>query len=117
MKKMVVLMLIMLMLAGCAPKPEYDVRGSWQYTILDADGNFYDSGSITFSGEPGKGTWTQVNYYEYEYEGEFSVRGEKVSLTGDETWQGTLLDMNAMSGTCKLADGGTGSWSALRASP
>ncbi|MBN2003678.1 MAG: hypothetical protein JXA21_10010 [Anaerolineae bacterium] len=40
--------------------------------------------------KPTQGTYLQVNSDAVEYEGEYTVQGAALKLTGDEVWQGTL---------------------------
>ncbi len=51
------LLLVVLLLSACQPPAEYDVRGTWDYVMTGTDGNTYDAGTITFSGEPDRGTY------------------------------------------------------------
>ena len=109
------LLIVGFFLAGCAPQADYDIRGEWEYTMTATDGNLYDTGAITFSGEAARGTYLQVNIYAVEYEGEFTVDGVQLTLTGDESWQGTLADANTISGTWDHADENqAGTFSATR---
>ena len=109
------LTLIVLLCSACAEQePEFDIRGEWGYTMTATDGNTYDNGTITFSGEPTKGTYRQVNVYQVEYEGEFNVNDTELVLTGDETWQGTIVDANNLSGTWSHVDGVSGTFTASR---
>jgi len=108
-------LLTALLLSACAAKePQFDVRGEWEYTMIATDGNTYDNGTITFSGEPTQGTYRQVNVYQVEYEGEFSVDVTNLVLTGDETWEGMILNANNLSGTWSHADGVSGTFRAIR---
>lgn len=91
--------LLGLVLAGCAAGADFDIRGEWSYTLTTADGNTYDAGSLTFSGEPGRGTYRELNFYAVEYTGEYTVRGNSVELLGAETWKGSLVDAYRMEGT------------------
>jgi hypothetical protein len=103
--------------AACGGKADYDIRGTWDYTMVLADGNTYDTGTITFSGEPGKGTYLQVNIYTVAYEGEFTVKGAEIKLTGDETWQGTLANADEMSGAWAHQGEARGTWTATKQMP
>lgn len=110
-----ILLLSVLLCSACATgDPEIDIRGEWSYTMTATDGNTYDSGTITFGGEPTQGTYRQVNIYEVEYEGDFTVNGSDLVLTGDETWEGTIVDANNLSGTWSHADGVSGIFTAVR---
>jgi hypothetical protein len=58
------LLLSVLLFSACAVQgPDFDIRGEWTYTMTATDGNTYDNGSITFSGERSQGTYHQVNVY------------------------------------------------------
>jgi hypothetical protein len=113
-KFLIVLFIAGLFLASCAPKTDFDIRGKWAYSMTASDGNTYDTGTITFSGETAKGTYLQTNIYQVEYKGEYTVSGTRLKLTGDESWQGTLTDTNAMAGTWSHADGVSGTFTARR---
>ncbi len=99
-KSMLLLLAACLLLTGCFSTPEntsqpaFDIRGEWEYTMTASDGNTYDVGTMTFQGKPAMGTYTQVNIYDVEYEGEFTVSGNLLQLTGYETWQGAIADAN-----------------------
>ena len=109
------LLLSALLFSACAAEgSDFDIRGEWTYTMTATDGNTYDNGSITFSGEPTQGTYHQVNVYQVEYEGDFSVNGSDLVLTGDETWEGTIVDANNLSGTWSHPDGASGTFTASR---
>ena len=109
------LLLCALICSACAAKePDFDIRGEWTYTMTSTDGNTYDNGIITFSGEPAQGAYRQVNIYQVEYEGEFTVNGTELTLTGDETWQGTIEDSNNLKGIWHHADGASGTFVASR---
>jgi len=103
-----------LLLAGCAPKADFDIRGEWEYTMTTTDGNTYDVGTITFAGEPTQGTYLEINIYQVEYKGEFTVNGTVLKLTGDETWEGIVSDANNLSGTWSHTDGASGTFTATR---
>jgi hypothetical protein len=112
----VLLIVIALLLSACAttPSADFDIRGEWEYTMTSTDGNTYDTGTITFDGEAAMGTYLEINIYQVEYTGEFSVNGTALKLTGDETWEGTLTDANALSGTWSHSDGVSGTFTATR---
>jgi hypothetical protein len=103
-----------LILAACQTPSDHDIRGAWQYTLIANDGNVYDSGTITFSGSPARGTYLQLNIYEIEYDGEYQVSGANVSLSGSETWQGAFVDANQITGTWQHENGYSGTFSAVR---
>ena len=103
-----------LVLAACGGGADYDIRGAWEYTMLDTDGNVFDEGTISFSGGMTEGTYVEVNTYAIEYEGEYRVKGSSLSLTGYETWRGTIEDANTMSGAWEHDDGFSGTFTAAR---
>lgn len=119
-KRLPLLLTASLWLAGCLSTPEstpqaaFDIRGAWEYTMTASDGNTYDAGTITFKGEPANGTYLQVNIYQVEYEGEYTVSGAALQLTGYETWQGTLENENTITGTWSREDGTNGTFVARR---
>lgn len=108
------LLFILLFVTGCAPKADFDIRGEWAYTMTTTNGNTYDNGVITFSGDAAQGTFTEINIYKVEYKGKFLVNGVTLTLTGDETWGGTLTDANNITGTWKHDDGASGTFTAMR---
>lgn len=103
-----------LLLPGCAPKADFDIRGEWEYTMTATDSNAYDMGTITFDGEAANGTYVELNFYQIEYTGEFTVNGTTLTLSGDETWQGVIADANHISGTWSHDDGASGTFTATR---
>jgi len=103
-----------LLVSSCAPKASFDIRGEWTYTMISADGNTYDTGAITFSGQPNKGTYLEVNIYEVEYNGGFTVNGTTLNLNDEETWIGTISDANTISGVWSHSDGVSGTFTAAR---
>jgi hypothetical protein len=107
-------LLILLSLSACAPKADFDVRGTWDYTMTDESGNQYDIGKITFDGSDTKGTYTQINIYEVEYVGDYTVSGAELKLTGYENWQATLDSATMMSGTWQHDDGALGTFEATK---
>jgi len=102
---------------ACGAKADYDIRGTCDYTRVLEDSSTYDIGTITFSGESGKGTYLQVNIYTVEYEGEFTVKGAESKLTGNETWQGTLANADEMSGAWAHQGEARGTWTVVRENP
>ena len=102
------------LIVSCASIAEFDIRDEWDYTMTDANGNTYDDGSITFSGEPASGTHLEINIYKVEHEGEFTVNGSTIKLTGDETWDGTIMDVNTITGTWSHDDGFSGTFTETR---
>lgn len=122
MKKTVVLfMLVAIVLTGCGGQttastkapPAYNILGEWEYTLIAADGNTYDSGKIIFTGESNQGSWTQLNFYEVEYRGTFTVNGSAINLTGDGIWQGQISDASHMNGTWENNET-SGKWTAIK---
>ncbi len=102
------------LIASCIPAAEFDIRGGWDYTMTDTNGSIYDDGSITFSGKLAGGTYLEINIYQVEYEGEFSVDGSTIKLTGDENWDGMIIDGNTINGTWSHEDGFSGTFIAIR---
>ena len=86
MKSFTKIVFTLLLLNACVPKADFDIRGDWKYTTTTTDNNMYDTGIITFSGQPTKGTYLEVNIYQVKYEGEFTVNGKAPKLIGGETW-------------------------------
>jgi len=109
-----ILLIACLILAGCAPKTDFDIRGEWEYTMTTADGNTYDTGTITFSGEPAKGTYFEINIYQVDYKGDYTINGTSLKLTGSETWQGKVENANSINGTWSHNDGSNGKFTANR---
>ena len=107
-------LLIIISLSACAPKADFDIRGTWEYTMTGDDGNQYDIGTISFDGSDAKGNYTQLNIYDVEYIGEYTVSGSELKLSGYENWQGTMSSMNNMSGTWQHDDGAQGTFEASR---
>jgi hypothetical protein len=111
---LVLFLLLGILFTGCAPKADFDIRGEWEYMMTTTDGNTYDTGIITFSGEPAQGTFMEINIYQVEYEGEFTVNGSTLNLTGGETWNGKIMDANTIDGTWSHDDGAGGTFVAAR---
>ena len=118
MKKSLILFLFITMLitslSACAPKADFDIRGTWDYTMNSLDGNQYDIGTITFDGSDTKGHYTQINIYDVEYIGDYTVSGSEITLTGYENWIGTFSNENAVSGSWNHDDGAKGTFDAAR---
>jgi len=110
-------MIIVMLCTACGGKADYDIRGTWDYTMELADGATYDIGTITFSGEPDKGTYLQLPPFTVEYEGEYTVKGGNLKLTGDETWEGTLANAEEMSGVWSHQGEARGTWKATKQTP
>jgi hypothetical protein len=108
------LLVACLLLAGCAPKADFDIRGEWDYTMTTTDGNTYDIGTVTFNGEPTKGTYLEINIYQVDYKGDYTVKGALLKLIGDENWEGTITDANSISGVWSHDDGASGAFTAKR---
>jgi hypothetical protein len=114
--KLIRILLLAILLAACAPKTDVDIRGTWEYTLTAADGNTYDSGLVTFSGEPASGKLTEVNIYQVEYEGTYTATGSAVEIVvnGSEVWKGSFSGDAALSGTWQAPGGASGTWTATR---
>ena len=110
----VLVIVLLFQLSACASKGNFDIRGKWEYTMTAADGNTYDTGTITFNGEPAKGTYHEVNIYQVNYSGEYSMNGAVLNLTGSETWKGEFVGTNSIKGIWRHNDGVSGTFIALR---
>lgn len=108
-----ILLAVILLISACTPRAEVDIRGEWEYTMVTENGNTYDTGTIVFSGQPGKGAYLETNIYDVEYQGEFSVSGNAIKLTGDETWEG-IITATAINGTWSHDDGESGTFNAVK---
>lgn len=129
-RTLTLLSLLVLLLTGCggqAPAPadtpapvapaaeEFDPRGVWQYTLIADNGNTYDTGTIIFSGGMEAGTYTQMNLYNVEYEGEYTYVDGIFTLQGAQIWTGSFADADHMSGTFESpVDAASGTWIATR---
>lgn len=105
--------MMVLVACGSGATATYDVRGTWDYVFTTPNGNIWDEGTITFKGSPTKGTFVQVNIYDVEYEGAYTVRDEQLTIEGPETWEGAFLDENEIVGTWE-GGGDRGTWVATR---
>lgn len=123
MKRMILLLVLAICCVGCGGKelppadesPTYYIVGTWEYTMLAADGNTYDTGTVVFEGNSAGGTYVITNIYEIDYEGDYIVQGEHVTLTGGEEWVGSFEDDVHLSGTWEHPDEKTsGTWSAVK---
>ena len=112
--RLIFVLMVLLSLSSCAPKADFDIRGTWEYTMTSIDGNQYDIGTITFDGTDTKGNYTQLNIYDVEYVGTYKVSGVEVTLTGYENWDGTLSSENTMKGSWQHDDGAQGTFEATR---
>lgn len=102
-----------------SPAPsQYSILGAWTYTMMaesEGDPYEYDSGTITFAGNQNSGTYTQLNFYDIEYTGDYTVSGDQVTITGAQTWTGTFTDATHLSGTWEAADhSAEGTWTATK---
>lgn len=105
---------VLVLLTACAAA-DYDIRGTWDYVMTDTNQNTYDEGTITFEGSPTKGTYLQINIYDVDYEGEYTVQGTTLVLTGDESWNGEMADADHISGTWQHeGEGNSGTFEAVR---
>ncbi len=103
-----------LVLTACIASYEYNIIGTWDYTMYTSDGNPYDKGTITFSGNPMNGSYLILNYDQEEIEGTFTLQEDEIRLTVSENWMGTLSDENTMSGEWWHGDGTRGTFEATR---
>ncbi len=113
-RTLLLLSLVCLLLMSCGTKADFDIRGEWLYTMTAMDGNTYDTGMIKFSGEATRGTYLEINIYEVEYDGEYTVDGVTLKLGGHENWEGTIEDLNTISGSWSHEDGVSGTFVAAR---
>ena len=110
-----ILLMVSLILTACQSKADFDIRGTWEYTMTDTNQNTYDEGTITFEGKAHEGTYLQFNIYDVDYDGTYTVRGAKLSLDGDESWQAELTSADRITGTWEHADEGfSGTFEAVR---
>lgn len=97
------LCLATLLLTGCRPSTPadagFDPRGEWTYTLTSSNGNTYDTGMLRLSGSASRGTYVQLNFYEIEYEGEYTYQAGVFQLTGSQIWTGGFVDADTLSGT------------------
>ena len=110
----IVLLFTLITLSACTPQTVVDIHGEWAYTMLDASGNTWDEGTITFSGDAAKGTYLQINIYDVDYDGEYTVKGSDLKLTGYENWVGTITDADNISGRWRQDDGAAGTFTVVR---
>lgn len=110
----------LLSIAGCTAQPAkntepaaYDILGTWEYTLTTPDGNEYDTGTMEFTGDSNQGNWTQLNFYDIEYTGTYTVSGDSISLAGDATWQGHFIDSTHISGQWQNNEA-SGEWTAVK---
>lgn len=98
--------------------PQYSVLGTWRYTLIAESGDSsteYDTGTITFDGTETGGAYSRIDFYEIEYNGDYLVNGEEVTITGSEVWTGALTDATHMGGTWETPDGeARGTWTAVK---
>lgn len=99
--------------AGKKEPAAYNIAGTWEYEMINKDGNAYDGGTVQFEGGEAGGTYKLKNYYEVEYDGTYEVSGPQVGLSGQTEWRGEFLDANKMSGTW-TNDETNGEWTANR---
>ncbi len=110
MKRIAIVLLLAFVLVACGGAPEapaplpaeapaFDITGEWAYEMLRADGSGWDNGTITFVGSATSGEYIQINIYEIEYRGGYSVGGNALQLTGYLNWQGAFSDADTLSGT------------------
>lgn len=110
-----IVLVLVLVLTACQSTADHDIRGTWEYSMTDSNENTYDAGTITFDGTATKGTYSQVNIYDVNYDGDYTVKGSTLTLTGDESWQGEFTDTDHISGTWNHAEEGlNGTFEAVR---
>ncbi len=106
--------LLLVFCSSCTPKPDFDVRGTWDYTMFAENSEVYDIGTIIFDGQGASRDYTQINIYDVEYVGNYTVSASVITLTGYENWQGILTDANTMNGDWQHDDGSQGTFEATR---
>ncbi|MBT3322373.1 MAG: hypothetical protein HN392_08830 [Anaerolineae bacterium] len=120
MKKLIfILISLSLLLTACGkespPEPaSFDITGTWEYTMTtEGSEDIYDSGTITFTGNPDTGEYIELNFYEIEYTGTYLVTKISVILAGDTEIQGSFTNENHMIGAWG-DDDTNGRWEATR---
>ena len=122
-KFVLILSILLAALSACgseppAEPPTYSIQGAWDYTLYyeeDGSQNTYDAGTFTFSGNDIRGTYLMLNFYQVEYEGSYTVDGEKIMMAGPEILEGIFEDAIHLSGTWVSEESGiSGTWEAVR---
>jgi len=117
--KSLLVLIALLSIAGCTSKPKnvepaaHNIIGKWEYTLTTPDGNEYDNGTMEFIGNSDQGTWTQLNFYNIEYSGTYTVSGDAISLAGDATWQARFADETHINGQWQNNEA-SGEWTAVK---
>jgi hypothetical protein len=110
---MLVVLAAIFILSSCHPQPNFGIRGDWNYIMTEENDNTY-TGTIRFDGNTIKGTYPQVNIYEIEYEGEYVIKKNNITLGEDESWDGVFANENNISGTWQQDAEAKGSFEAIR---
>lgn len=123
MKKLILFALLFtLLLTGCGdktpPPADYDITGTWEFRMSkhDSQDETYDSGTITFTGEPDGGEFILVSENGLEYTGTYIVSGIAFSFETGEDFiiQGSLPNENQLFGTWEVTRYEGGLWTANR---
>jgi len=124
MKKLIALLILLsLLLAGCgtkkAPPPAtFDVTGTWEFRMSERDAQdvTYDTGTITFTGDPNGGEFTLISDNGLDISGTYIVSGIAFSFETDQEFviQGSFPDENNLFGSWEVSRDKGGLWTASR---
>ena len=124
MKKLIhLLILFTLLLTGCGgdkvpPPATFDVTGTWEFRMSEHDKQAidYDTGTITFTGEPNGGEFTLLSDNGLEISGIYIVSGIAFSFETDQDFviQGSFPDEDNLFGSWEITRDKGGLWTAKR---
>jgi hypothetical protein len=107
-------------LSACVPSTQDfspNILGGWQYQVIEtSSGNTYDQGSMVFRGSVSSGSFILTNFYDIDYEGQYTVDVEEKSLSLSEsgtTYIGFFSNPDTLRGTWEGNDT-SGTWEASR---
>jgi len=126
MKKLIplfILLSILLTATACGgyeppPPATFDVNGAWEFRMSERDQQdiTYDTGTITFTGEPDGGEFTLISDNGLEIEGIYIVSGIAFSLETDQDFviQGSFPNEDNLFGSWEVNRDIGGLWTAKR---
>lgn len=124
MKKLILLLILFtLLLTGCGgdkvpPPSTFDVTGTWEFRMSEHDKQAidYDTGTITFTGEPDGGEFTLLSDKGLEISGIYIVSGIAFSFETDQDFviQGSFPDEDNLFGSWEVTRNIGGLWTAER---